>query len=144
MASILGSAAIMASVSLGLKTSESVWTSPVIELTPELEGEQDLVLGGRGGDVSSTGAIMASLEQFWDEGPGGSTLEPRHRLVLLDLIASLPSLGLKTSESVKTSPCIELTSEQEGELDLVLRGKGGACNNQHLLGDALGVDVRLI
>ena len=94
--------------------------------------------------ILGSAAIMLLMEQFWDEGPGGSTLEARRRLVLLDLIASLPFLGVKTSESVKTSPCIELTSEQEGELDLVLRGKGGACDNWHLLGDALGVDVRLI
>ena len=87
---------------------------------------------------------MVSVEQYRGEEAGRSTLEARHRLVLLDLIASLPFLGVKTSESVKTSPCIELTSEQEGELDLVLRGKGGACDNRHLLGDALAVDVRLI
>ena len=78
--------------------------------------------------------IMASVEQFWDAGAVGSTLEARHRLVLLDLIASLPFLGVKTSESVKTSPCIELTSEQ-GEQNLVTR---------RLLGDVLGVDIRLI
>ena len=54
--------------------------------------------------------------------------------MLLDVIASLPFLGLKTSESVKTSPFIELTSEQEGEQDLVLGGRGGACDDWHLLG----------
>ena len=31
---------------------------------------------------------------------GGSTLEARHLLVLLDLIASLPFLGVETSEVV--------------------------------------------
>ena len=46
---------------------------------------------------------MASLEHFWDAVAGGSSLEARHRLVLLDLIASLPNLGLKTSESEKPS-----------------------------------------
>ena len=89
-------------------------------------------------------AAMASVEQFWDAGAGGSTREAKHRLVLLDLIASLPFLGVKTSESVKPSPCIELTSEQEGEQNLVLGGKGAACDNLHLLGDVLGVDVELI
>ena len=44
---------------------------------------------------------------------------------------------------VKTSPCIELMSEQ-GEQNLVLGGKGGACDNWHLLGDVLGVDVKFI
>ena len=95
--------------------------------------------------------IMPSMEQFWDKGLGGSTLEARHRLVLLDLIASLPFLGVETSESVKTSSCIELTSEQEGEQDLVLGGQGGAIDNWHLLGgkggglvgDELGVDVKM-
>ena len=77
---------------------------------------------------------MLPMEQFWDEGPGGSTLEARRRLVLLDLIASLPFLGVETSESVKTSSCIELTSEQEGEQDLVLGGRGGAIDDWHLLG----------
>ena len=77
---------------------------------------------------------MASVEQFWDSGAGGSTLEARHCLVLLDLIASLPFLGVETSESVKTSSCIELTSEQEGEQDLVLGGRGGAIDDWHLLG----------
>ena len=86
---------------------------------------------------------MASVEQFWDAVAGGSSLEARHRLVLLDLIASLPFLGVKTSESVETSPCIELTSEQEGELDLVLGGRGGACDDRHLLGNVLGVDVKI-
>ena len=94
---------------------------------------------------------MASVEQFWDAGAGGSTLEARHRLVLLDLIASLPFLGVETSESVKTSSCIELTSEQEGEQDLVLGGRGGAIDDWHLLGgkggelvgDILGVDVKM-
>ena len=92
---------------------------------------------------------MPSMEQFWDKGPGGSTLEARHRLVLLDLIASLPFLGLKTSESEKTSPCIELTSEIDGEQDLVLGGRGGASDDKHLLGgkelveDLLGTDVIL-
>ena len=94
--------------------------------------------------ILDSAVIMASVEQFWDAGAGGSTLEARHRLVLLDLIASLPFLGLKTSELVKPSPCIELTSEQEGEQNLVLGGKGGACDNWHLLGDVLGVDVKLI
>ena len=82
---------------------------------------------------------MASVEQFWDSGAGGSTLEARHCLVLLDLIASLPFLGVKASESVKTFPCIELTSEQGGEQNLVLGGKGGACENWHPLGDVFGV-----
>ena len=60
-------------------------------------------------------AFMVSVEQFGGEKAGGSTLEAMHRLVLLDSIASLPFLGVETSESVKTSPCIELTSEQEHE-----------------------------
>ena len=55
--------------------------------------------------------LRVSVEQFWGEEAGGSNLEARHRLVLLDLIASLPFLGVETSESVNTSPCIELTSE---------------------------------
>ena len=80
---------------------------------------------------------------------GGSTLEARHCLVLLDVIAFLPFLGLKTSESVKTSPFIELTSEQEGEQNLVPGGIGGASNDWHLLGgnelvgDLLGTDVKI-
>ena len=85
---------------------------------------------------------MVSVEQYWGEEAGGSTLEARHRLVLLDLIASLPFLWVKTSESVKTFPCIELTSEQGGEQNLVLGGKGGACENWHPLGDVFGVDVK--
>ena len=89
---------------------------------------------------SSTFVVF--VEQYWGEEAGGSTLEARHRLVLLDLIASLPFLGVKTSESVETSPCIELTSEQEGEQNLVLGGKGGACGNWHPLGDVLGVDFK--
>ena len=62
------------------------------------------------------------------------------------MIASLPFLGLKTSGSVKTSPCIELTSEQ-GEQDLVPGGRGGASDDKHLLGgkelveDLLRTDV---
>ena len=92
-------------------------------------------------------AVMVSVEQFWGKEAGGSTLEARHCLVLLDVIASLPFLGLKTSGSVKTSPCIELTSEQ-GEQDLVPGGRGGASNDWHLLGgneligDLLGTDVK--
>ena len=92
-------------------------------------------------------AFMVSVEQFWGEKAGGSTLEAMHRLVLLDSIASLPFLGVETSDSVKTSPCIELTSEQEGEQDLVLGGRGGASDDKHLLGgkelveDLLGTDV---
>ena len=64
------------------------------------------------------------------------------------MITSLPFLGLKTSGSVKTSPCIELTSEQ-GEQDLVPGGRGGASNDWHLLvgnelvGDLLGTDVKV-
>ena len=82
---------------------------------------------------------MVFVEQYWGEEAGGSTLEVRHRLVLLDLIASLPFLGVETSESVKTSSCIELTSEQEGEQDLVLGGRGGAIDDWHLLGGKGGV-----
>ena len=101
--------------------------------------------------IMGSAVVMPSMEQFWDKGPGGSTLEARHRLVLLDLIASIPFLGLKTSESEKTSPCIELTSEIDGEQDLVLGGRGGACEDWHLLGgkggglvgDVLGVDVKI-
>ena len=48
---------------------------------------------------------------------------------------------LKTSESVKTSPCIELTSEQEGEQDLVLRGRGGKGGG--LVGNVLGLGVKM-
>ena len=49
--------------------------------------------------------IKAFLDELvWGEGAGGLTL------------------GLKTSESVKTSPCIKLTPEQEGEQDLVPGG----------------------
>ena len=90
---------------------------------------------------------MASVEQFWEDGAGGSTLEARHRLVLLDLIASLPFFGLNSSESVKTSPCINLTSEQEGEQDLVLGGDDwhllGGRGGGGLVGDELGVDVTM-
>ena len=97
--------------------------------------------------LTGDSGFVAFLEQFWGEGAGGSTLEARHRLVLLDLIASLSFLGVETSESVKTSPCIELTSEQEGEQDLVLGERGGASDDKHLLGgkelveDLLGTDV---
>ena len=99
-------------------------------------------------------AVMVSVEQFWGKAgkeAEGSILEARHCLVLLDVIAFLPFLGLETSESVKTSPFIELTSEQ-GEQDLVPRnprGKGGASNDWHLLGgnelvgDLLGTDVKI-
>ena len=76
--------------------------------------------------------IKAFLDELlWGEGAGGLTL------------------GLKTSESVKTSPCIELTSEQEGEQDLVLGGRGCAIDDWHLLGgkelvgDLLGTDVKI-
>ena len=92
---------------------------------------------------------MVSVEQFWGKEAGGSTLEARHCLVLLDVIASLPFLGLKTSGSVKTSPCNELTSEQEGEQDLFPGGKGGAIDDWHplggneLVGDLLGTDVKI-
>ena len=92
---------------------------------------------------------MVSVEQFWGKEAGGSTLEARHCLVLLDVIASLPFLGLKTSGSVKTSPCIELTSEQEDEPALVPGGRGGANNDWHLLGgnelveDLLGTGVKI-
>ena len=56
--------------------------------------------------------IKAFLDELlWGEGAGGLTL------------------GLKTSESVKTSPCIELKSEQEWEQDLVLGGRGGASDD---------------
>ena len=56
---------------------------------------------------------------------------------------------LKTSESEKTSSCIELTRELEGEQDLDLGGIGGASKDWLLLGgkggslggDVLGVDV---
>ena len=82
---------------------------------------------------------MVSVEQFWEAVAGGSSLEARHRRVLLDLIASLPFLGVKTSESVKTSPCIELTPGQEGEQDLVLGGRGVASDDWHLLGGKGGV-----
>ena len=63
---------------------------------------------------------MASLEQFGGEGAGGSTM------------------GLKASESVKTSSCIELACEQEGEQDLVLLG-----GKEELVGDVLGTDVEI-
>ena len=46
-------------------------------------------------------------------------------------------LNLKTSESVRTSSCIELTCEQEGDQDLVLLGGKG----EELVGDVLGMDV---
>ena len=80
---------------------------------------------------SSTFVVF--VEQYWGEEAGGSTLE------------------VETSESVKTSSCIELTSEQEGEQDLVLGGRGGAIDNWHplggkgggLVGDELGVDVKM-
>ena len=64
---------------------------------------------------------MPSMEQFWDEGPGGSTLEA------------------KTLESVKTSPCIELTCEQEGDQDMVLLGG----KEEEWVGDVLGTDVKI-
>ena len=66
-------------------------------------------------------------------------LEARHCLVLLDVIAPLPFLGLKTSESVKISPFIELTSELEGEQDLVLGGRG--VKGGGLVGNVLGLGV---
>ena len=66
---------------------------------------------------------MAFLEQFWGEGAGGSTM----------------GLILKTSESVRTSSCIELTCEQEGDQDLVFLGGKG----QELVGDVLGTDVKI-
>ena len=67
---------------------------------------------------------MAFLEQFWGEGAGGSTM----------------GLNLKTSESVRTSSCIELTCEQEGDQDLVLLGGKG----EELVGDVLGTtDVKI-
>ena len=63
--------------------------------------------------------IKAFLDELlWGEGAGGLTL------------------GLKTSESVKTSPCIELTCEQEGDQDLVLSGGEG----EELVGDVLDTD----
>ena len=67
---------------------------------------------------------MAFLEQFWGEGAEGSTM----------------GLNLKTSESVRTSSCIELTCEQEGDQDLVLLGGKG----EELVGDVLGTtDVKI-
>ena len=65
---------------------------------------------------------MVSLEQFWSGKAGGS------------------ALGLKASESVRTSSCIELTCEQEGDQDLVLLGGKG----EELVGDVLGTtDVKI-
>ena len=66
---------------------------------------------------------MAFLEQFWGEGAEGSTM----------------GLNLKTSESVRTSSCIELTCEQEGDQDLVLLGG----KEEELVGDVLGTDVKI-
>ena len=62
---------------------------------------------------------MASLVQFGGEGAGG------------------PTLGLKASESVKNSSCIELTCELEGEQYLALLG------GKELVGDLLGTDVKI-
>ena len=64
---------------------------------------------------------MASVEQFWEAVAGGSTL----------------GLNLKTSESVKTSSCIELACELEGEQYLALLG------GKELVGDLLGTDVKI-
>ena len=65
---------------------------------------------------------MVSLEQlFWGEGAGGLTL------------------GLKASGSVKTSPCIKLACEQEGEQDMALLGG----KEEELVGDVLGRDVEI-
>ena len=78
------------------------------------------------------------MEQFSGEKAGGSALEARHCLTFL---------GMEISESVRTSPCNELTSEQEGEQDLVLGGRGGASDDWQLLGGKelveylLGTDV---
>ena len=66
---------------------------------------------------------MAFLEQFWGEGAGGSTM----------------GLNLKTSESVTTSSCIELTCEQEGDQDLVLLGG----KEEEWVGDVLGTNVKI-
>ena len=63
---------------------------------------------------------MVSLEQlFWGEGAGGFTL------------------GLRVSGSVKTSPCIKLACELEGEQYLALLG------GKELVGDLLGTDVKI-
>ena len=58
------------------------------------------------------------------------------------------TLGLKTSETGKTSPCIELTSELEVKRALAIGGRGGGSENRDLLGgkggvlgDVLGVDM---
>ena len=65
---------------------------------------------------------MVSLEQlFWGEGAGGLTL------------------GLKASGSVKTSPCIKLACEQEGEQDMALLGGKG----EELVGDVFGTDIKI-
>ena len=48
-------------------------------------------------------------------------------------------LNLKTSESVRTSSCIELTSEQEGDQDLVLLGG----KEEEWVGDVLGTNVKI-
>ena len=66
---------------------------------------------------------MASVEQFWDAGAGGSTL------------------GLKASESVKTCSCVKFTCEQEGEQDLVLLG---CKEEEELVGDVLSTDVKMV
>ena len=66
---------------------------------------------------------MAFLEQLWGEGAGGSTM----------------GLNLKASESVRTSSCIELTCEQEGDQDLVLLGG----KEEEWVGDVLGTDVEI-
>ena len=57
-------------------------------------------------------------------------------------------MGLKTSETVKTSLCIELTSELEVERALAFGGRGGGSENRDLLGgkggvlgDVLGVNM---
>ena len=71
--------------------------------------------------ILGSAAFMVSVEQFRGEGAGGSTL------------------GLKTSGSVKTSPCIKLACEQEGEQDLVLLGG----KEEELVGDVLGTDVEI-
>ena len=54
------------------------------------------------------------------------------------------TLGLKTSETGKTFPCIELTSELEVERALAFGGRGGGSENRDLLGGkggVLGVDM---
>ena len=76
------------------------------------------------------GGFGFSLQEFCNEEARGP--HPSGKNIPED-----PAWGLiceKTSESEKTSSCIEFTMELEGEQDLDLGGRGGASKDWHLLG----------